>query len=72
MTYPHPITHEEAWQLFTKPVPKPLSGKASKSSPVDRRPPEESVLSVRCHNPKWLDLCWWNGLYWQYITTRPA
>jgi hypothetical protein len=22
------------------------------------------------HSRSWLDLCWWNGAAWQYVTTR--
>jgi hypothetical protein len=70
LPYPYAISHEDAWKLFEKPVIKPVEGKVSKSGPVDRMPPRGAMLSVRKHSPVWIDLCWWNGQYWQYVASR--
>lgn len=50
---------------------KHTSTKISKSVFVDRwsaRKPDSPLCIIK--SEKYLDLCWWNGNYWTYITSK--
>lgn len=63
------ISYEEAWQRFNK-VYYFESPKISKSSVVNRMPPSDAQLAVLTISPGFEDLCWWNSVTWQYITSN--